>query len=162
MLADVSRLVLLLTTSSLFGCGPLDSSANTYLDQLDPLIVENAILAERVLVLAAGLYNEEAEPARVAEAWEGEIVPLAEHLHAQASVVIAPTEWAPQHNQLVGIWSSRAEAYRDIAIAVETGDEARWKGATGKARQVKLDEEEWFRSVKNELSLRGLTVSQFP
>ena len=59
-------------------------------------------------------------------------------------------------------WTSRAEAYQEIQLAVEEGDRERWKAARKQADDAKVREEEWFRTMNRELAPIGLVLDQFP
>src|SRR5687767_4702485 len=71
------------------GCGPdaETRAAAEYGEQLQPLLFENSLLAERVLTLAAGQYNGGVPGEDLAKKWEEQIAQLAAHLHDQASFV---------------------------------------------------------------------------
>ena len=69
----LSEFLPLLAVAPLCALGPScasfdpDLRATTeYLQRLEPLLVENGLLAERVLVSAADIYNEKAKPEKEA------------------------------------------------------------------------------------------------
>lgn len=162
MLAPMSFPLLSL---ALAGCASLTSTASTttvYLTDLQPLLQENSLLAERVLVQAAAIYDEDAKPEQVADAWSTEIVPLAEHLSNQAALVDAPVPYSARHAELVEIWADRAGAYRGLVEAMAAADAERWNAARTRADDVKLAEEKWFDALNEELADQGLAVDQYP
>ncbi len=133
-----------------------------YVRALMPLLQDNALLSERVLVEAAAIYNEKSEPEKLGDTWAAEIVPLAEHLHNQSAFVQAPETWTEHHGELVDIWGDRARAYRTLADAIATADDEQWRTARDLADGVKLAEEKWFQSANERLTPNGLAVDQFP
>ena len=141
--------------------GPGDSTSD-YLVRLQPLLQENGVLAEQVLFQAASIYNEAVKPEQVADSWTHDVVPLAEHLHNQASFVTAPTEFAQVHTDLVEIWGDRALAYRNLGEAIQTGNIEEWNKARELADSVKLREEKWFDRLNNTLAPSGLIVDPYP
>lgn len=147
-----------------FSCasGPGDAT-NSYLMSLQPVLQENGLLAERVLIQAAMVYNNEnLKPENVAEAWNHEIVLLAEHVFNQASFIEPPPEYAATHQELVQIWADRATAYRDLGEAVARGDTNAWTVARQLADSVKIREETWFDHFNEGLAPAGLLVDPYP
>ena len=130
--------------------------------QLQPLLAENGLLAERVLEGASDVHDGRASAATTAMAWEREIAPLARHLHDQARRVDPPGAWASSHQRLVDIWGSRAESYETLAQAVRDGDGARWRRGRALADQAKLDEEAWFSAANERLTPSGISLDQYP
>ncbi len=124
-------------------CGPFSPEAqqtNRYLKDLQPLLVENGHLAERVLLLSAKVYNKDGDTDSLAQAWTGDVVPLAEHLHHQAQFVeaIEPSE----------------------ALVLADPDE--WREGRAQATQVKLREEEWFKEVNQILLTTNQQIDPTP
>lgn len=157
--------VVLVGCAWLQGCASMDPevrASTEYLQRLEPLLVENSLLAERVLIASASIYNEEAKPEELEVVWRDDIVLVAEHLHDQAGHFSVPELWVERHSKLVEIWADRAQAYRSLAEALHVVDAEQWKAARETANGVKLREEEWFRSVNQELAPRGMIVDQFP
>lgn len=150
----------------LAACGPFDAETRahrSYVRVLQPLLVENSLLAQHMLTQSAAVHNDpRLDPATLARAWSSDIVPLAEHLHGQATFAQAPEPWTVRHADLVEIWSDRAQAYRAIDESIATADIDQWKAARELADTVKLREEEWFRSTNQTLSPVGLFVDQYP
>lgn len=148
------------------GCGRFDAESqahHAYARQLQPLLVENSLLAEHVLGLAADVYNTpKVAPEALAETWSSDLVPLAEHLHSQTSFVAPPPVWQEQHEALVDIWSDRAEAYRSLAESYTHADAVEWKAARLVSDEVKIREEEWFRAANLVLAPQGIILDQFP
>lgn len=137
-------------------------SASTYVEQLNPLLQENSLLAERVLFQAAAIYNNAARPDDVASKWETDITPIAEHLHFQAKLVQPPEEWTEQHGALVVIWGDRASAYRDISEGLRLADRERWDRGSKAAEEVKLSEEDWFTAVNEKLATINVALDAYP
>lgn len=146
----------------LLGCASSDDATTQYLAQLHPLLHENGLLAERVLLQAAKVYNDQVKPDSVAEAWTEEIVPLAEHLQNQASFVAAPAPYTQVHLDLTAIWGDRALAYRNLAEAIQSGSTDEWNKATALASDVKLREEKWFDTLNTSLAALNLSVDPYP
>lgn len=137
-------------------------SAATYVDQLQPLLQENSLLAERVLFQAANIYNEAARPEDVAKKWEDDITPIAEHLYFQAKLVEPPDDWTTQHGELVDIWGERARAYRDISESLRLADRSLWEKGRNAAENVKLSEENWFERANEKLGVLNVTLDPYP
>lgn len=141
---------------------PLAVEARQYVVDLDPILQENGLVAERLLIQAAAAYDGKVQPRDTRLAWTADIVPLAEHLRDQAVAVQAPASWTQDHKELVDIWTRRADGYRDLAESVDTGDPALFKDGRAKADNAKVDEETWFRDTNARLEPFGLYVDQFP
>jgi len=158
------------TTASILwfaGCAMLQPGGAdqlAYAEAIQPLLAENTVLADEVLGLAAEVYNDnaEADVDALTEAWRTDVVPLAEHLHAQAALVKPPDAYIERHKDLVTVWASRAEAYRDLSEALALSDAERWAQARELANEVKLEEEEWFRTINADFGQNGLLIDQFP
>lgn len=156
---------LLLLSLALTGCtepSPMARTAPDYATDLEPLLYENGLLAQQVLFEAAAVYNGAASPEEVYTTWTDTVVPLARHLADQAIVASPPEPWAARHETLVSAWSDRADAYQGLHLAIEQGDPDAWKAARKKADDAKLREEEWFRSVNQELAPLGIALDQYP
>jgi len=134
----------------------------TYVNVMMPILQDNSLLAERVLVEAAGVYNEKSEPEALVQNWTDEITPLAEHVHSQASFATPPESWSEQHAKIVDIWGQRAQAYRALSDAIQTADDTQWQSSRDQADGVKLAEEKWFESTNKRLVQSGLVLDQFP
>jgi hypothetical protein len=157
---------MLMAATGLSGCGPFSADVqetNAYLKQLQPLLVENGHLSERVLVLASRVYNEQGDTDALALAWTAEVVPLAEHLHHQSQYVEAPDTWTTRHADLVEIWGDRAQVYRALSESVVMADKEQWKVARTKATEATLAEETWFKEVNKDLGAKGIApINQTP
>lgn len=154
----------ILSANLLFSCasGPGDATTN-YLGQMQPVLQENGLLAERVLMQAAIVFNNESlKPEAVADTWNREIVLIAEHVYNQASFVKAPPEYSAVHEELVQIWGDRAAAYRSLGEAVQQGDPESWSKAQQLANSVKIREETWFDRFNDGLAPSGLAVDPYP
>lgn len=154
-----------LVMGSLTGCATLDpetAAATEYVNDVQPLMLENSLLAERLLVLASRLYNEDVPEDGFAPLWNDEIVPLAEHLHIQSDATKVPEAWKERHDNLVVIWSDRATAYRAMGEAIVLADRKRWKEARELEGQVVKREETWFQGVSSELAPFDLVLEQYP
>ena len=155
-------IALLLATSGCQVADPTTRAATDYLVMLQPLLQENSLIAERVLFQAAALYNDATVADEVAAAWTSDIVPLAEHLHHQASFVSAPAEWTSSHSALVTIWGERATAYRNISEGLRMADTAKWDQGRNMAATVKIQEEEWFDTVNTTIAPMGFVIDAYP
>lgn len=148
--------------AALYGCGGPGDATQQYITQLNPLLQENGLLAERVLTLSAQIYNDAAKPDQVADAWGRQVVPVAEHLSDQVSFVVPPEEYAQDHTEIVQIWNDRAAAYRRLSEAIQTGDTEGWNAARQLADEVKLREERWFDHLNDRLAPANLIVDPYP
>ena len=137
-------------------------TASIYVGQLQPLLQENSLLAERVLLQAADLYNNAARSEDVVQKWETDITPVAEHLHFQAKHAEVPEEWSERHDQLVRIWGDRGGAYRDITEGLRLVNRERWDRGTKSADEVKLAEEDWFVAINEELGAINVSLDPYP
>jgi hypothetical protein len=144
------------------GCGGGGDATTAYLDQLEPLLQENGLLTERVLTLAAQIYNDSARAEQIADSWGRSVVPIAEHLADQASFVEPPAVYAQAHAEIVQIWGDRAVAYRSLSEAIQTGDTEGWNAARNSADDVKLREERWFDGLNERVAPLGLIVDPYP
>ncbi len=156
--------ILVLTASCQLGGDPATRAASDYITELQPLLQENSLLAERVLYQAAAIYNDATRPDEVADAWTGTIVPLSEHLHDQASFVVLEegNPWAERHEALVAIWGERAHAYRSISEGLERADRERWDEGRKLADEVKVKEEQWFDEMNTQVTPLGFVVDAYP
>jgi len=158
-------MISLLLLGGLSGCTTLDpqtTAATQYVNSVQPLMVENSLLSERLLLLASQIYNEKVPEDGFSPVWNDEIVPLAEHLHIQADSTEVPSEWQDLHENLVVIWSDRASAYRSMGEAIILADRTRWDEARRLEGQVVKREETWFQSVGSQLGQYDLTLEQYP
>lgn len=151
----------LLLTLTLTGCGPLSpdvQEANRYLRQLQPLLIENRQLADQVLANAAAVYNSASDEDELAKAWTTDVVPLAEHLHHQATAVQPEGAWGDRQEALTQIWGDRAQAYRALSEALIVADRSAWPAEARRAREVQLREETWFKETNAVLADLGLAA----
>lgn len=149
----------------LSGCltpDPAAVEAQGYVASVDPLLHENGFVADVLLRTAAKTYDGTAKPEETRATWSNDIVPLTEHLRDQATLVAAPPAWVSDHENLIDIWTERADAYRHIADAVESGDPDLFQKGREQAYNAKLREETWFRDVNKRLEPYHLVVDQFP
>jgi len=164
-LRSVHYAAMILVPALLASCFQPDAAtvaATDYFERLRPLLHENGLLAERVLFQAARVYNEGDKVPPLAPDWTGDVVPLAEHLHHQASFVTAPDAYAEQHAKLVDLWGRRALVYRQIGEAVFTADLATFTEARKKADELQLEEERWFDHLNAAIAPLGLMVDPYP
>lgn len=164
-MSSLTRAVLVMGLTATVGCGPLSpeaQSTNKYLRELQPLLVENGHLAERILILSAAVYNEDGGKDDLVTSWSTEVVPLAEHLHHQSQFLTAPDDWSARHSELVVIWGDRALAYRSLSEALILADVEEWEKGRSEATQVKLREEEWFKEVNQILANTGQQIDPTP
>ncbi len=156
---------LLLAFTGLTGCAALDpdtAAATSYVNAAQPLMLENSLLAERLLTLSAQVYNDDVPKEGFVEPWNDEIVPLAQHVHIQADETEVPSEWRDLHDQLVVIWSDRASAYQSMGEAILLADRSRWNKARELEGQVVKREEAWFQTANTQLAPFQLEIEQYP
>jgi len=150
--------------TALVGCTPTPETkeATAYVEAVQPVLFENAALARRVLALAADVVDERTTPQKLAVAWSKEIVPVAAHLHDQATLIEPTGPWAAPHDALVVLWGDRADAYAALSEAVDRGDEAAWQAARERSDAVKVSEERWFTDINDRLRVHRLSIEPFP
>lgn len=141
---------------------PARNEAATYINDVQPLMLENRHLAERRLALAAEIYNEEIDGDALARRWSDEIIPLSRHLHAQAELVEPPESWGELHSTLVTTWADRADAYTEMGESLSLSDRERWEKAREVHGSVLKREEQWFDSVRGRLAQYSLDLEQYP
>jgi hypothetical protein len=141
---------------------PAHEAAADYVVRIQPLLLENSALSEQMLLEAAAIYNEAAGPKDVAEVWERRIVPMSEHLAAQAALTQAPPEYAPTHARLVQIWTDRALAYRIMSEATRTANAELWNASRTKVDEVMANENQFFRDLNTQLAPSSLSVDAYP
>ncbi|MCB9671726.1 MAG: hypothetical protein H6734_19765 [Alphaproteobacteria bacterium] len=156
---------LTLPLALLLGCPASDPERNEaarYITEVQPLMLENRLLAERRLQLAAEIYNGRMEGDALVKRWDEEVVPLSRHLHMQAELVEAPDAWKELHTTLVTTWTDRSRAYTDMGEALALSDKKRWEDARALHGSVLKREEQWFDSVRNRLAPYELELQQYP
>jgi hypothetical protein len=149
----------------LAGCTTADPERNaaaTYINTVQPLMLENRLLADQRNRIAAGIYNGTLGDAEIVKAWNEDIIPLSTHLHQQAALVEVPPEWVDMHATLVVTWQDRSHAYIGMADALALADEARWDEARKLHGLVVKREENWFDSARGRLAPLDLELEQFP
>lgn len=149
----------------LHGCHLFDperTAAVEYITAVQPLMAENSMLAQRTLVVAAGIQNGDLDDEGVLEAWSTEVVPLAQHLHFQAGEVTPPEQWVDLHEELTTIWLDRSVAYRDLGEAIVLADDATWDRAKAQHETTIEREQAWFQSVGARLQVMELSLEQYP
>ncbi len=149
----------------LVGCATSDPARNeaaSYINDVQPLMLENRHLSERRLQLAARIYNDDIDGDELAKRWAEEIVPLARHLYIQAKLVEPPEAWQEMHSTLVATWSDRSTAYTEMSEALATVDKERWEEARKLHNSVIKREEQWFASVRTRLAPFELQLDPYP
>ena len=115
---------------TLWGCSAFDterSAAVQYLEAVQPLMVENRLLTDETLSLAALVHDEAIPEDGLALRWSSTVVPLSQHLRgSSASQIDPPPEWSDLRANLTSIWADRAVAYRDMGDAIVLADESEW------------------------------------
>jgi hypothetical protein len=155
-----ATVLVFILASTLVGC--TDQTTAEWTKQLDPLMVENGLLADQMLLVAAGVYNETSDGAAVAETFATTVVPVSESLAFRADAMQPPKEWELQHDQLVDIWTRRAGAYRGMSEALILIDAERFNGSLKEVQQAAEAEEAWFGQVGGQLAKQGVTLAQYP
>lgn len=156
---------LLLGAAAMSGCSsqsPQTRSAIEYLNAVQPVMLENSLLAERVLGMAAQIYDRDLPPDGFGPPWAQDVVPIATHLPLQAELLTVPEEWREPHDNLVAIWTDRASAYQGMSEALALADRPRWKSARDLVVQVVEREETWFINVNARLGTMELQLDQYP
>ncbi len=159
-MTSIFALALVLT-----GCtdtSPEAEAARKWRGQVEPLLHENALLAEQVLETGADVYNGTGDAEKIETHWREAVVPTAKHLQHQAELVQAPEAWAARQKTLVETWADRATAYDEVLVALETGDKELWGVGRKRSDEAKLREEKWFKVVNQELAPFDLVLDQFP
>jgi len=157
-------LLLLLTGSVSAGCGPDPDHEKTvaYLTELHPVLLENSLLAEQVLVQSASVYNQSAQPGDLERGWASDVLPMAQHVVVMAEEVQAPEHLAADHANLVAIWSKRATAYREVLEGLHTADADRFEAASRKTAEITVSEDAWVRAFNKRIQPMQLYVDLYP
>lgn len=156
------RILWLPLLASCTGSDPNRAEAIAYAKSLAPLLDENALIADRLLDVASSIHDDPPPSAEVRTAWSQDLVPMAEHLRDQSLFVSAPPSWSAPHKELAAVWSARADAWRDIAEAMDVGDLDLWRQGREKADTAKLGEEAWFQKSNEKMGAYGVVLDQFP
>lgn len=142
---------------------PQERAAIEYANALQPLMLENSLLAERMLFMAARVYNNDLpKEGGLTPTWTSEIVPLARHLAVQAENTPVPDEWKEDHAALVVIWTDRANGYQGLGEALVLADRKRWKAARDLLGSVTQNEERWFMKVNAKLRPMEFDIDAYP
>jgi hypothetical protein len=154
----------LVLLSAATACGPDPEHEKTvdYLTELHPVLLENSLLAERVLVQAAHVYNKDAQADEIASAWATEVLPIAESIPVLANEVQPPPHLSVDHNNLVDIWSKRADAYREVVEGLQTADRSRFDAASNATAAITLSEDQWVRAFNAKIEPLRLYVDLYP
>jgi len=155
-----------LAASLATACGPSAEHVKTvdYLTELHPVLEENSLLAEQVLHQAAYVYNQEADADAdaIAAAWSHDVLPMAQHVAVLAEEVQPPEHLATEHAELVGIWTKRAKAYREIIEGLHTADAARFEAASQEIARITVSEDQWVRALNARIGPMNLYVDLYP
>lgn len=130
----MSRLPTLLLGLALAGCEdpPLTRDAQTYPSAMTPLLSQNKEIARTFLDMAGAIKKRTLEPAAISKRLEGEILPMAEKLKADAAAVDPEDpQLAAAHDQLVAAWGARVALYQEIDAAWKSGEVPRLDAAIG-------------------------------
>ena len=133
-----------------------------YLERLQPVLYENSLLAQQVLLQAATVYNGTAKPEALATAWEVDVVPMAMHVHTLAGSVEPPDHLAADHAALVQLWQRRADAYRDVAEGQRTANVELFSRAQRDVSAITLSEDQWVRAFNAKLAPMDLYLDLCP
>lgn len=148
----------------LLACGGSEvSPGQEYVAALQPVMVENAALAQRFLTEASHIKKKEVDGAALAEVLAKELTPAAEKLSREAAAVEPhDPKLTDTHAVLVKAWADRAAAYAAMRDAWAAGDVAAWDAAVKRNTQAKLDEERYFAEVNGLLAADELVLEQYP
>lgn len=137
-------------------------------------MLENSLLAERVLFLATGVIdgcptsaqNVPPTPAcpqgGLTSAWVSEVVPLARHLAWQAEATPVGDSWKQDHAALVAVWTDRAVGLQMQGEALALADRSRWAAAMALIDKADLAEKAWFQTVNAKLLPLEVTIVRYP
>ena len=156
------RLAIAMTLAGGCGAPPEAKESRDWVEDLQPVLAENGLVWERMLMTAADVHEGKRDADGTALAWNQDLVPLVEHVRDEAALIQPPNGWATEHAALVAVWAQRAESYRDLSVALRQGDTERWRNARPRADKAKLDEEAWFRTTNDKLRPLGITLDQYP
>ncbi len=146
----------------LLACAPGAAENRAYADALAPVLLENGLLADQLLILAGAVHDDRVNSSLLTTRWSEEIVVLAERVAIEAAAVPAPPAWRADHASLLAAWKGRAGALRDGASALADGDRAGWESARAAATRAQLDEEAWFRAANDRLGPSGMHLNPHP
>jgi len=145
-------------------CGPDPQHEKTvaYLTDLHPVLLENSLLAEQVLVQAAHVYNKDADAPTLIDGWSHQVLPLANHVVVMAEEVQPPEHLASDHAKLVSIWTQRSRAYREVVEGLHTADAARFDAAARETAAITVSEDQWVRAFNDKIGPMQLYVDLYP
>jgi hypothetical protein len=146
------------------GCSEDPRRAQTlqYLMDMRPVVYENGLLAEQVMHQGASVYDGRSTPEGLLAAWDGEIIPLAQHVHDLASTVEPPGNVAPDHRALTELWKRRHRVYRNLSEAAHRADLDAFQNAQRESAAVTLEEDQWVRAFNAKLQPMELFVDLVP
>lgn len=133
-----------------------------YLTALRPVLYENALLSEQVLIQAAAVHDGRSTPEVLLAAWDSDIVPLAQHVHVMAEQVQPPESLAPDHRVLLELWGRRSKAYSDVAESLHVANLDDFGTAQREIAAVTLQEDQWVRGLNAKLASMDLFVDLVP
>jgi hypothetical protein len=143
-------------------CAPDRKDDSAYANALAPVLLENGLLADQLLDLAARAHDEAIDAATLQARWLDDAVPLADRVAIEAAAVSPPASWQADHDALVTVWRGRASALRASAWAVVDGDAAAFDAARARAATAQLDEEAWFRAANARIGRSALSLVPHP
>lgn len=162
MVAAMPVPLLALTLAACNALDPATRDATQYVSDVQPLMLENARLSERLLLMAAQVYNQDVPEDGLARPWIEEVAPLAQHLAIEAENTPAPADWKADHTSLVVIWTDRSVAFRELGEALVLADQDRWMAGRDAVASYVKREEQWFRTVNDRLRPFELEIEQYP
>lgn len=145
------------------GASPEADDAAAYVAAVEPVLHDNARLAQRFLTDASLVKKRTTDGSKLAEELAQTLAPEAEALaRAAAGVQPSTPALAETHAGLVKAWSDRSAAYAAMRDAWAAGDLAAWDAAVKKNTQSKIDEERYFTEVNRYLAPYELRLDQYP
>ncbi|RME26506.1 MAG: hypothetical protein D6798_06575 [Deltaproteobacteria bacterium] len=148
------------------GCSlldPGDREAKAYVEQMQPIFVQNMELTREFVDIATEVKKGEARPSDIARRFEEKLVPQATALRdAVAAVHPADEELAATHAVLASAWTGRVEVYAELHRAWGEGDLEAFDAARRRNLKLKGAEERYLIDVNRWLAEHDRALDPYP
>ena len=148
----------------LSGCStsPEKVAVEEYQRSLTVLLSDNQLLEDEVMKEAAAAYNKTLPPAELATQWSSEIVPMAQQITGQASIIKPPASLKEPHAELVEIWQERASAFADMDESLKNGEALQWPAHVARAEAAIRSQAQWEQNIGAHFEPYGLSFPYTP
>ena len=142
---------------------PVATEAQTYHDEMVPLLVRNADLARDFRDLAADIKRDKTSAKDVARLMDTEVIPAAQALARDAAAVRPATlSFQQPHERLVSAWTDRLTAYQDIKAAWKTRDLDAYDRAAAANLEAHKRESHYYDEINVLLAPHQLSLEPYP